>query len=677
MFKRPGRGAVVVVTDVYIASHEVIKSGANNGRPYTSFRIVSTTTSGRQYTVDRRYRQFAELNHILVKAFPHDRLSFPKKRRVLSNFSSRFLLQRQELLATYLGEVVRRPHLRRLRIVSDFLVATRWSGAGVVRAALRASSGEADGIGEGSPRKGKLRLLDDNGGSEESDARFSAALRELADLRLPSEVREAEERERGFRPPQSVEPQSSDDALLMTPDQSLVESSTDTDFITAATPQRKSSVVLPAGQPEDRPRAMSTTRAASPTWSTLRPMKHNLRHSPSGAEWTELDRRRLTLDDAFEWRDIGRRCSGLYRSPRNDRQVSVTVFVLAPGLVTTTRHRWNESAHLVAQFNSANVLKLIGVVTADDPPLFVQEVGNRGTLNTVLRQMSEPPFNAEPASMEQLTGYCEGVAKGLAYLHDLHNFVHGSISTYAVEVGRHNVPKIAVLDTDFGVSRKRWSAPSLLYGADLIKAHDVWAFGALCVEVFSSGQQPFADLSDDEVYDLVMKSYYTSVNGGRGAALAEPVHPCPPQCPPTVWGPVIRPCLNIVDSARPQISAVLAEIHAALHGFNEQHARARAHTIDDPSTRSRPDFDPASVWAHAQAPTPPPLAEPASSTASVYEDEADGNDVLNTSSQSVLFGRVWVAQAAPESLGKTSLTPSLTPSDLSPSVSPPSNRAEG
>jgi serine/threonine protein kinase len=120
----------------------------------------------------------------------------------------------------------------------------------------------------------------------------------------------------------------------------------------------------------------------------------------------------------------------------------------------------------------------------------VQETGLLGTLNTVLRLLADPPLHTEPVTPARLARLCEGVARGLEYLHERHGFVHGGVSSYSVEVGRNDTPKLAVLDTDFGVSPQRWSAPSLLYGADLVAAHDVWAFGVMCIEVFSGGALP-------------------------------------------------------------------------------------------------------------------------------------------------------------------------------------------
>ena len=117
-------------------------------------------------------------------------------------------------------------------------------------------------------------------------------------------------------------------------------------------------------------------------------------------------------------------------------------------------------------------------------------MGVHGTLNVMLRELADPPSHVIPASPARLARLCEGVARGLEYLHERHGFVHGGLSSYAVEVGRHDTPKLAVLDTDFGVSPQRWSAPSLLYGASLVAAHDVWAFGVLCIDVFSNGALP-------------------------------------------------------------------------------------------------------------------------------------------------------------------------------------------
>eukprot|EP00038_Savillea_parva_P009497 m.183922 g.183922 ORF g.183922 m.183922 type:complete len:665 (-) comp15972_c0_seq1:103-2097(-) len=663
MFKRT---PIVHLSDIYIASHDVIRPA--RGKPYTTFKIVSTSVDGKQYTVNRRYSQFVQLNGILSSAFPRDRIQLPKKRRVLSNFTPSFLLAREQALTHYLGELLRRPALSRLRIVSEFLTLLEWSSASTVRSALT-SQAEAQALRNRQAARQKqqqqrvldeleedrdtLGLLGDAGPATiDKDAAFTAALRELADLRMPSEVREQLERERGLGVSvKPIESSGSDDEAGPLDATSPALHGTMSDRLSIHSGGRRLSTVGTPSSP-GRPRTLSSLGGSLDRTRT-RPLSLTRRSStPDGeglADWAELDRRHLTLDDAFEWRDVGRRCSGTYRRPRDGRRMRVTVFVLAPGLVATTRHRWNLSAQLVSRFKSDNVLKLLGVVS-DDPPLFVQELGEHGTLNAVLRRLADPPFPTDPPSASLLIGFCEGVANGLAYLHDQHRFIHGSVCSYAVEVGRHNVPKLSVLDTEFGVSQKRWSAPSLLCGADLTMMHDVWAFGVLCIEVFSGGQLPFEHLGDEEVYDRVMNAYYSNVNGGRDVDSSNgvPVHERPDTCPVPFWKTVVEPCFQILDSARPSASILGARIRDVLPQVST-HADVDA-VVDvniSPITAASPAFsghlngsDPtygspqrsslsgspngaAGVWAHAQAPP-----SPANGTLATYEDESE-QDVAN------------------------------------------------
>jgi hypothetical protein len=161
----------------------------------------------------------------------------------------------------------------------------------------------------------------------------------------------------------------------------------------------------------------------------------------------------------------------------------------------------------------------------------------------------------------------------------------------------------------------------------------------MCIEVFSGGELPFPGMSDDEVYDKVMKAYYVNVNGSRADSASAPVLERPPDCPPEVWTAIIEPCLCILDSARPQFITILASIHALLNSLNDTHQRVRAHTLGDSSTIALHTVDPASVWALAQPPTSAQgLASTehrGQSTPSVYEDGSvykDGDGGLLNSS---------------------------------------------
>ena len=98
-------------------------------------------------------------------------------------------------------------------------------------------------------------------------------------------------------------------------------------------------------------------------------------------------------------------------------------------------------AALMAQFDNAFVVRLVGVVTVGDPLLFVMEYCEYGALSAYLTRHSL-------ASKTQLAiaGDC---AQGLAYLTTL-NFVHRDIAARNILLNSERRAKIA----DFGLSRE-------------------------------------------------------------------------------------------------------------------------------------------------------------------------------------------------------------------------------
>ena len=98
-------------------------------------------------------------------------------------------------------------------------------------------------------------------------------------------------------------------------------------------------------------------------------------------------------------------------------------------------------AALMAQFDHAHVVRLIGVVTIGDPLLVVLEYCEYGSLKSFLAEASLTPH-----VQHQMAGDC---AEGMAYLSH-HRFVHRDLAARNVLLSSDCRCKIA----DFGLSRE-------------------------------------------------------------------------------------------------------------------------------------------------------------------------------------------------------------------------------
>lgn len=118
-----------------------------------------------------------------------------------------------------------------------------------------------------------------------------------------------------------------------------------------------------------------------------------------------------------------------------------------------------------------------------------------------------------------LMSMCIDVATGMAYLEDMH-FVHRDLACRNCLVSSRIPSKRTVKIGDFGLARDiyksdyyrkegealvpvRWMAPESLVDGVFTTQSDVWAFGVLCWEILTLGQQPYAVRNNFEVLTYV------------------------------------------------------------------------------------------------------------------------------------------------------------------------------
>ncbi|KAJ0398634.1 hypothetical protein ATCC90586_002912 [Pythium insidiosum] len=183
---------------------------------------------------------------------------------------------------------------------------------------------------------------------------------------------------------------------------------------------------------------------------------------------------------------------------------------LAPRLEAEATH-WH-------RFDHPNVLRLLGGSCVSSPPFLVLE-------NTE-RSMDDALLLDGQASATVALHWLLQAARGLAYLHDTHQVVHGDLQLAHLYVDAGGAAKIAALSGFFCVASSnqdrddgdsgtaldddrslRWEAPERLQdlSAPATPASDVFAFGVCMWEALSHGELPWGTASDASVRDRVLQ----------------------------------------------------------------------------------------------------------------------------------------------------------------------------
>lgn len=175
------------------------------------------------------------------------------------------------------------------------------------------------------------------------------------------------------------------------------------------------------------------------------------------------------------------------------------------------QEKWEflKEAELMSNFKHPNILKLVGICLDgyDGAIYIIMELMEGGDLLSYLRLNRPTPELPSNLTLQDLVTMCVDVASGCRYLEEMH-FVHRDLAcrnclvSTCVQGGR--IVKIG----DFGLARDiykndyyrkegegllpvRWMSPESLVDGVFTSQSDIWAFGVLCWEIMTMGQQPY------------------------------------------------------------------------------------------------------------------------------------------------------------------------------------------
>eukprot|EP00731_Ephydatia_muelleri_P017701 Em0010g799a len=220
------------------------------------------------------------------------------------------------------------------------------------------------------------------------------------------------------------------------------------------------------------------------------------------------------------------------------------------------KEKFLQEAEILKQYEHPNIVKLIGVSWDTEPVLIVMELMPGGSLLDYLRK------KAAQMSKGKLLHMSIDACSGMEYL-ESKNCIHRDLAARNCLVGENDIVKIS----DFGMSREqddgiytvhsggsrqipiKWTAPESLNCGTYTSASDVWSFGVLLWEVYSSGSAPYPGMSNTEAKNQVDSGYRM---------------PPPPGCPKEVHS-IMNRCWMYEPEDRPNFTGVL-EMLKALEG---------------------------------------------------------------------------------------------------------------
>lgn len=200
-----------------------------------------------------------------------------------------------------------------------------------------------------------------------------------------------------------------------------------------------------------------------------------------------------------------------------------------------------------------NVVTLLGVCKEGEPIYMIFESLDKGDLKQYL--LSCHDNGRTTLNSNQKLAICGQVAAGMEYL-SLLKLTHKDLAARNCMVGRDLQVKIGYLSLSYDLYNAeyyrfnnmqiplRWMPPEAICDDEFSEKSDVWSFGVLAWEIYTFGQMPYHDLTNEEV-----------LKGIRGDLRL----PKPENCPDTVLE-MLAKCWEGNPLSRPTFMELVGDV---------------------------------------------------------------------------------------------------------------------
>ncbi|KAI6653850.1 hypothetical protein LOD99_3352 [Oopsacas minuta] len=279
--------------------------------------------------------------------------------------------------------------------------------------------------------------------------------------------------------------------------------------------------------------------------------------------FNEIKREEIEMGAEFASGQFGVVYRAVYHTEKGD--IPVAIKTLKEAANSDTKVAFMREAAILAQFQHPNVLRMIGVLTTQQPYMMVTELLKTELAELLLKfkvvtnsnntgsNHSAQKLNLHPL----LLRFSQEISAGMKHLSEKH-FIHRDLAARNVLVAKDLTCRIA----DFGMSRElnseseyytssggriplRWTAPEAVFFQKYSEKSDVWSFGMTLFEIWSLGEKPWgSDATNEDIVEAI----------STGRKLSPPTG-----CPRDVYS-VMVDTWRMDPSSRPTFSHLLHQL---------------------------------------------------------------------------------------------------------------------
>ncbi|KAG9266422.1 inactive tyrosine-protein kinase 7a [Astyanax mexicanus] len=173
---------------------------------------------------------------------------------------------------------------------------------------------------------------------------------------------------------------------------------------------------------------------------------------------------------------------------------------------------FRRECEMFAKLGHPNITRLLGMCREAEPYYMILEYADMGDLKQYLKmsKSKEEKGKNRPLSTKQKVSVCLQVARGMEHLSN-QRFVHRDLAARNCLISAKRQVRVSSLGLSKDVYKSeyynyrqawiplRWLPSESVFEDDFSTKTDVWSFGVLMWEVFSFGELPHADVSDEDV----------------------------------------------------------------------------------------------------------------------------------------------------------------------------------